>query len=172
MILAYVLANAGSADATSTTLAVNYYIQDTMFFMGAAISHKTLDNRPVDDSETDWGVAVGVTTIEGLLVTTDYFNDAGYDLNLSAKYVKALKGETAFNLEASFEDAEEDIIYAISGDYYFNKKASLGASIVSADGAGYGIQGNLFVINEFGTAVEYFTVDSADLIGLEASYRF
>ncbi|MFT6263996.1 MAG: hypothetical protein ACJAWS_000128 [Oleiphilaceae bacterium] len=44
MILAYVLANAGSADATSTTLAVNYYIQDTMFFMGAAISHKTLDN--------------------------------------------------------------------------------------------------------------------------------
>ena len=82
VILAYVLANAGSADATSTTLAVNYYILDTMFFMGAAISHTTLDNGPVDDSETDWGVAVGVTTIEGLLVTTDYFNDAGYDLNL------------------------------------------------------------------------------------------
>ena len=126
----------------------------------------------MDESDTDWGLAVGITPIEGLLITTEYFNEAGYDLNLSAKYVKALKGETALNLEAFFEDADDDNTYGISGDYYFNKKVSLGASIVNADETGYGIQGNLFVTNEFSIGAEYFTVDSTDSIFLEAAYRF
>lgn len=170
--LAYASTSAGPVDSTLATLGVNYYIPDTIFFAGAAIARATVEVGSFDDSDTDWGLTAGVTPIEGLLVTTEYFNEPGYDLNLQAKYVKALAGETAVNVEASFQDAEEDNIFGLSADYYFNQKASLGANILSADETGYGIQGKLFVTNEFSIGAEYFTVDSTNAIFLEAGYRF
>ena len=170
--LAYAIGSAGPVDTTVLVLGVNYYIPNTMFFAGASLSRATVEVGSFDDSETDWGLTAGVTPIDGLLVTTEYSNDAGYDLNLHAKYVKALKGETALNLEAFFEDSDFDNVYGISADYYLNKKASLGASIVSADETGYGIQGNVFLNNQFSIGAEYFTVDSANNVLLEAGYRF
>ncbi|MFT7374113.1 MAG: hypothetical protein ACI9T9_002818 [Oleiphilaceae bacterium] len=170
--LFYVSGSASSVDLTITTLGVNFYIPDTIFFAGAAVARTTLEVGSSDDSENDWGLTAGVAPIVGLLVTTEYFDEAGYDFNLQAKYVKALKGETAFNVEASFQDADVDNIYTISGDYFFNKQVSLGANIVSADETGYGIQGKFFATNEFSIGAEYFTVDDADTIAVEAAYRF
>jgi hypothetical protein len=170
--LSYTSISDGPADLTAAILGVNYYIPDTIFFAGAAIARTTVEVGSFDDSDTDWGLVAGVTPIDGLLVTTEYFNEAGYDLNLHAKYVKALKGETALNLEAFFEDSDFDNVYGISADYYFNKKTSLGANIVSADETGYGIQGNIFFNDQFSVGAEYFTVDSMNTISLEAAYRF
>lgn len=172
--LSVVLGSFGQMDTTTTTLGVNFYIPDTIFFAGAALKRTTveIDALDIDESENDWGVTAGVAPIVGLLITTEYFNDPGYDFNLHAKYVKALKGETAFNVEAAFQDAEEDNVYTISGDYFFNKKASLGATIVSADETGYGIQGKFFATDAFSVGAEYFTVDDADTIAVEAAFRF
>jgi predicted porin len=142
-----------------------------MFFAGASISRSTFEKGSTDDSDTDWGLTAGVTPIAGLLVTTEYFNNAGYDFNLHAKYVKALKGETAFNLEAIIADAEDKIL-GISADYYFNKNFSLGANIMSADKNSYGFQGKLFMSHRFSVGAKYSREGSANQMLLEAGFRF
>src|SRR5690606_12192203 len=85
--------------------AVDFYIPDTILFVGADAVRTDRDGQ---DTNTDWGVRVGLTPITGLLVWTEYMDEPGYDFNLHAKYVLPLGGGNFLNLESYYEDNDNN----------------------------------------------------------------
>jgi hypothetical protein len=155
----------GSADAQ--TIGVGFYIPSTIFYIGA----QYLKFEDANDTI----VTLGVTPIDGLLVTTSHNEEADdYEPNLSAKYVRPLAGETAINLEAGFAqgaDDEEDAVY-LAADYYFTSFFSVGATLLDQDESTYGIRTRYFFNDQFSLTGEFTSSDEDDAMSVGAAFRF
>lgn len=156
---------AGDGD-TETTAGVEFYLPNTMFYGGFDVT-KTDDN-------TSWTATLGVTPIDGLLVTTSYKEDVDYDLNLDAKYVTTLGNGHAINLEAKVIDGEEDVLWSLGGDYYLSNNTSLGLAFSDYTGndTDVTVRGRHFFSNEFFAGASFTAADNNDTIALEAGLRF
>jgi hypothetical protein len=158
-------------DIDITALSLNYYIPNTDLFASAILMRTSVDAGPIDDSENDWGISAGYSPIDNLLIKTTYFDDIDYEINLDAKYVHKLVNDTAVNVEASYAKADIDDSFGISADYYFNNKMSLGARVVSVADTDFGIQGKVFLADNFFIGASYLNGDSK-IIDIEAGVRF
>lgn len=167
------------AEFDAAIVNLNYYVPNTLFYIGATYQRVSFDYEGVlSGSENDWGLILGITPIEGLLITTNYMNDPGYNLNLAAKYVQKLQGETAINIDASFVEADEDAfsdaedVTALAVDYYLNRNISLGAMVADAAETSYGVRTEAFFTEQFHMGAEYVTADSENTITVNAGLRF
>lgn len=167
-------------DVDVTLLNIDYYIPNTMFYIGG-IYQKTSASSSMFNanySVSDWGVSLGIMPMDGLLITTDYMNEPGYNFNLGAKYVRKLQGETAVNLEASFIKDEKDEYYeegedisTLAVDYFFNRNISLGVVIEDAFETEYGLRIQAFPTERLYIGAEYRTAASENMISFVAGFR-
>lgn len=146
-----------------------FYIPDSIFYVAAEV---TRVDYPGQARNNDWGVKLGLTPIEGLLVWTGYYDEPGYDLNLHAKYVIDLGRNNAVNLEAGFVDYDEDNHAYLMGDFYFDRTFSAGVGYLDDGDDGYLIRTRKFFTEAISAEASYTKSDYADQLSLGASFRF
>lgn len=160
--------DADNVDMTITRLGVEVYIPRSIVYLG--VNYNRIDTDDWDDNF--WTVTGGITPIDGLLVTTTYNEEAGYDLNVAAKYVAQLGGQQAVNFYGSFVDDDSNS-YTAGFDFYFNRQASLGLEITDAgSNTTYTFKGDYFFTETFFAGVYFANADSSDTIGAEVGLRF
>lgn len=150
--------------------AVDFYIPDTIFFVGADVVRTDYDGA---DTENDWGVRFGLTPITGLLVWTEYMDEAGYDFNLNAKYVLPLGGGNFLNLEGGYADYDNNDVLNVGADFYFDQTFSVGAGYTDNDyDDGFELRARKFFTPEISGQVAYTKWDNYDAVTVGASFRF
>lgn len=179
-------------------LQLEYFVPNSIFYVAAHYDY--IDARERDDAddfagddggESQWGMAFGVTPVDGLLITTryrsppfEYFfyqawfpEQTGYDPNLQVEYVMPLAKQTAVRLEASYVKGQsvdgvsiEDEV-TIGGDYYINRTWSVGAKVFDQYETGYGLRTRKFFSETFSIEASYFEVDYYDQLSINVSYR-
>lgn len=160
----------GSTD--DQAIGFGFYIPNSIFYVGAEYQ-----------KYEDWNdtlVTLGITPIEGLLLTTQHNEEADdYEANIQAKYVRQLAGDTAFNLEASFAkapDSDEDDTFGFAGDYYFTSFFSVGASYVNqsifSDEATTSVRTRYFFNDQFSLNAEIGSNEDVDTFSFGAALRF
>lgn len=160
--------------SNSKSIGAGFYIPNSIFYIGAGYAE-------LDDSN-DTVVSLGITPIDGLLITTSHNDEAkDYSLNLSAKYVTQLAGDTAINLETGykkgrdaeddFEEDKDDTIY-VAADYYFNSRLSVGAAFIDAEASVYIIRSRYFYSEKVSFKAEAISADNQGAFNLGAAIRF
>lgn len=137
---------------------VSYFIPNSIFFAGVEYTE--------EDDENDATFNLGITPVDGLLITTQHNKEADdYNANIYAKYVMLFDDERALNIEAAAAKDEwtEENNYLLSGDFYFNRNFSIGAAFSDDDlGNTYGLSAQHFFIENFSVSAEYYYQDTND----------
>jgi hypothetical protein len=103
---------------------IGYYLPNTIFYGELNVTH-------ADDfggDETFVSGALGVTPIDGLLVTTR-FDEDGWDPNVSAKYVGRLPNSHFYAASIDLFDASGDLEWGAGFDYFLDTTFSAGLSV-------------------------------------------
>lgn len=151
-----------STDRTNVEL--EYFVPNTMFYVGAGFHNR--------DGDNDWSVTLGVTPIHGLLVTTRYYGDDGYNLNLAARYFTELPIGNALSVRAEYQDQDEDDFVSLEADFYMDRTLSVGAIIENRADTDFGVRTRKFFTPVFSGQVSYMARDNGDEWTLGVSYRF
>jgi len=146
-----------------------FYIPDTIFYVAAEV---TRTDYPGQRRNNDWGVRLGVTPIEGLLLWTGYYDEPGYDLNLHGKYVLDLGHNNAVNVEAGFTDTDDDNHIYLIGDFYFDRTFSAGVGYIDNGDDGFLIRTRKFFTESISVEASYTKSDYLDQFSVGASFRF
>lgn len=156
-------------DFDSLTVGGEVYVPDTMFYVGGRVTR--VDND-IDDDTTAYAT-LGLTPVDGLLVTTE-FNDDGYDANLAAKYVTSLGGGNFVNLEASYQDTDfDDDILTLAGDFYIDTTWSVGAGYTDFLGNDqFTLRTRKFFTQEVSGMAAFTDTDNGNLFTVGAAIRF
>jgi Putative general bacterial porin len=166
-----------------TRLGIDYFVPNSIFYLGAGYSNVHFDSEFGSGSADIWDITVGITPLEGLLVSTTHqdgdVDDGGYDLNLMVKYVTQLSGDTAVNFEVEFQEGgdsedgfESEDYVSLAADYYLNHTFSLGAIIEDSYETGYGVRTRKFFTPSFSAMASYLTADEYDMFELGVAVRF
>jgi len=159
----------GISSNQAYTLGAEFYIPESFLYVSAGGSHSTLSH--VDNN--DWFTTVGITPIDGLLITTEYAHNAGYDANIHAKYVTDIGGGQFVNLEAGATDADHGTDAHIGGDFYFDKTFSVGGDIENyrSDNA-YTLRARKFFTDTFSGQLSYKNAPDGNTLTVGLSARF
>lgn len=154
------------------SLAADYFIPDAFLYFDVS-AMRTKYGAFTDD---EWSTTLGVTPIDGLLISTEYNHDQGYDANLSAKYVTATRAGEFINIEANIVDRGDEIegtYTEIGVDYYFDRTFSLGGEVESEDSDNsYTIRMQKFFTEQFSAALSYTDGVDENRVFLAAGFRF
>lgn len=154
----------GDDSVDQVNLALDYFVPNSIFFVGAGY-HR-------NDGDNDWSVTLGVLPMHGLLVTTRYSGEDGYDLNLAARYFTELGAGTALSVRAAYYDQEVDDRITLEADYYLDRTLSVGAMLEAAGDTDFGVRTRKFFTPVFSGQVSYMARDAGDEWTLGVSYRF
>lgn len=164
-VYAYVLDDADAAGG-----GVEFYIPAAMLYLNAEVLHSDYDFQ---DSETDWQARIGITPMDGLLVTTT-LNEDDYEFNLQTKYVTALGGGNFLNVEAAYADggdAGEDFV-GVFADFYFDSTFSIGAGYEDQWDDQYTLRTRKFFTESFSGELSYTKFDEGNAVTVGAALRF
>jgi hypothetical protein len=159
----------GNPDFQLYTAGAEFFIPENFLYVKAGASRYD----GAGESENDWFTSVGITPLDGLLITTDYFHDEGYDANIHAKYVTAI-GNQFINLEAGITDGDDDTEYEIGGDFYFDTTFSVGAEYSDTDdfGEAYTLRTTKFFTESLSGTLAYTDADEENSTLLGVAFRF
>lgn len=183
--------DAGRSDIYHRSLGVDFYVPNTMVYLGAGINEgksKTAFSGENYSYSTKWDsawfVRAGIAPVTGLLVWSEFTEDVDVsdEWNINGKYVIPLSGEHALNIEASYENSY-DVVDAITvaADYYLDRNLSLGAGFtnLSYDGDGdnnseteYLIRARQFFTDNASLELSYADSDYGSKLMLEGALRF
>ena len=153
----------------SYSVGAEFYIPENFLYVKAGVARYSFGTY----RDNDWFTAVGITPIEGLLLTTQYYHDAGYDANIHAKYVTDVGAGQFINVEAGFTDTDFGTEAYIGGDYYFDNTFSVGAQITDNDAdTEYTLRTRKFFTEKFSVDAFYTDTDVSNTIGLGVAVRF
>lgn len=149
---------------------VEVYIPENFLYIKAGVARNSYEG----DKDSDWFTTVGITPIDGLLITTSYQHDAGYDANIQAKYVTDIGNGQFINVEASLADTDYAGTYkSIGGDFFIDRTFSVGAVIGDDDrGSSYTVRTRKFFSEQFSGELSYSDNDFGNAVSLGASVRF
>jgi hypothetical protein len=159
------------ADFYGRLIGVDFYIPNSLFFLGAGVQEFKSKVPAVvgqsSDWESNWFIKAGVAPVTGLLVWSEFVEDVDVseEWNINGKYVLPLSGEQALNVEASYEKSKlgfTDDTITMAADYYIDRNLSIGTGFVNTSyTAVSGAETDYFV-----RARNFFT----DKASLELSY--
>jgi len=153
----------------SYQVGAEFYIPENFLYVKAGVVRNSLGG----DHDNDWFTSVGITPIDGLLITTQYYHDAGYDANIHAKYVTDVGAGQFINVEAGLTDTDFGTEAYIGGDYYFDNTFSVGAKIKDNDAdTEYTLRARKFFTEKFSADAFYSDADVGSTIGLGLAVRF
>jgi hypothetical protein len=102
-----------------------YYLPNTIFY--GELNYTYADDFGGDQDR--FSAALGVTPIDGLLVTT-YFDEDGWDPNARAKYVGKLPNAHFYAASIDVvETDDDDFEFGLGFDYYFDPTFSAGIGL-------------------------------------------
>lgn len=154
-------------DFDSLTVGGELYIPDTMFFVGAGVNR--ISNG---GSDTTLFATLGLTPINGLLITTD-FTDDGYDANIGAKYVVDLGAGNFANFEGEYRDGDVEDYLRLDADFYFDRTLSIGAGYADNYGGDeFTLRARNFFTEEISAEIAYTDSDWGDRIMIGGAIRF
>lgn len=155
-------------DFDSLVLGGELYVPNTMFYVGARLTH--VDYSSGDD--TTVYATLGLTPIDGLRVTTEFSED-GYDANLSAKYVTSLGGGNFVNLEGTYQDGDMDDYLSMFADFYFDRTWSVGAGFADVYGNDtFTLRTEKFFNEEVSGNLSFTDTDFGNAFTIGAAIRF
>jgi len=159
----------GWPSSQSYQVGAEFYIPENFLYAKAAV----IRNSSGGSHESDWFTSVGITPIDGLLLTTQYYHDAGYDANIHAKYVTDVGAGQFINVEAGFTDTDFGTEAYIGGDYYFDNTFSVGAQVRDNDAdTEYTLRTRKFFTEKFSADAFYMDADFGSTIGVGLAVRF
>jgi hypothetical protein len=154
---------------------IGYYFPGGLFFASAGVSRSqniTAINSQVvlKETNTRWFGALGVTPLDGLLVTTD-FDENGYDPNITARHVGKLPNAHFYAGSVGVVKPDGgDTFFRLDFDYYFDDTTSAG--IGYADGSeAITLRGRKFFSQAWALGVSAYTADGADGFNIEVTWR-
>jgi hypothetical protein len=145
------------------------YIPESFLYVSAGASRYSVNH----EHDHDWFTTVGVTPIDGLLVTTSYNHDSGYDANIHAKYVTSIGTGQFINVEAGLADTDFGTSTSVGGDFYLDNTFSVGANISDDDtGTEYTLRTTKFFTEQFSAGLAFTDADEGNELVVGASFRF
>ncbi len=159
----------GDSSAQKYQAGAEFYIPENFLYVKAGVSRYSTDNY----RKNDWFTAIGITPIDGLLVTTEYSHEDGYDANIHAKYVAELGGHF-INLEAGVTDTYAGTGTEVGGDFYIDNTFSVGGLIRDDhyDGDSYTLRTRKFFSESFSGDLSYTDSDFGNILKVGLSFRF
>ncbi len=146
-----------------------FYIPENFLYVDAGALRTTSENF----TDNDWYTSVGITPLDGLLVTTTYYGDEGYDANISAKYVMGIGGDNFINLEAAVMDADTGTFKEIGGDFYIDTTFSIGGAVSEQHSDNtYTLRTRKFFNEQFSVALSYEDAPDANTFTAGINVRF
>ncbi|HWV16532.1 MAG TPA: putative porin, partial [Cellvibrio sp.] len=159
-------------DYESYTVGADYFIPDAFLYFDVSADQAKYGS----DTDNDWGTTLGVTPIEGLLISTEYYHDQGYDANLSAKYVTATGAGEFINIEAQVVDGDdegEETYTSVGADYYFDRTFSVGGQLENVDSDNsYTIRTHKFFTEQFNAGLAYTDAPDGHTISVAVGLHF
>jgi len=156
-----------SDDFDNLTVGGELYIPDTMFFVGAGVNR--ISNG---GSDTTLFASLGLTPIDGMLITTD-FTDDGYDANIEVKYVIDLGAGNFANFEGQYRDGDVDDYLRLDADFYFDRTLSIGAGYADNYGADeFTLRARNFFTEEISGEISFTDSERGDRIMIGGAIRF
>jgi hypothetical protein len=156
-------------DSDVYSVGAEFFIPENFLYAGAGVSRSNYKN----DSDSDWYTTIGLVPIDGLLITTRYARDEGYDPNINAKYVTAIGNGQFINIEARFEDADEGNNMIIGGDFYLDSSLGIGGWVGRFDETnGYELRARKFFSEKFSGNIAYSDYEEFKTILAGISLRF
>ena len=185
------------ADFYQRALGVDFYIPNTMFYLGAGVNEiKSKVSWPADGEmdavsfsskwDSTWFVKAGIAPVTGLLVWSEFTEDVDVSdqWNINGKYIIPLSGEQALNVEASYEKSDlvtDSDTIAGAVDYYLDRSLSVGAgfSNTSFNSPGdddtttdYFIRARNFFTDNISAELSYTDGDYEDSLMIGGAIRF
>lgn len=155
--------------STGYVVGAEFYMPENFLYVSGGATYVDVNSG---DNRNDWFVSVGITPIDGLLVTTDYSNDAGYDLNINAKYVTQVGGHF-INLEGGVVDTDYGTYTNVGGDFYFDNTFSVGGMIQHGDDDNaYQIRTRKFFTEAISGGLAYTDGEDENAVAVDVSFRF
>ena len=159
----------GVPHLNSFSLGAEVYIPENFLYVKAGAVRRSSEYSDRDD----WFTTLGITPVNGLLLTTEYANDAGYDANIHAKYVTDIGSGQFINLEAALVDLDRGTLVSAGGDYYFDRTFSVGGMIADYDGeTDYTLRTRKFFSENFSADLAYTDTKGGNEVSLGANFRF
>ena len=159
----------GSPNQKVYAVGAEFYIPESFLYVSAGGSRYSANH----EHDHDWFTTVGVTPIDGLLVTTSYNHDDGYDANIYAKYVTSIGTGQFINLEAGFADTDFGTYKSVGGDFYIDNTFSVGANIADDDsGTEYTLRTTKFFSEQFSAGLAVTDTEDGNQVVVGGSFRF
>jgi hypothetical protein len=153
---------------------VEYYVPGTMFYASAGLLRNEtlfiLDNNARTLRDDRWFGSLGVTPLDGLLVTTE-FDEDGYDPNIHARHVGKLPNGHFYAGGVSLVDPDRgDLAFGLDFDYYLDDTTSLGAGYDDA-GSRIELRAEKFFSKNWAAGITAFDADGSDGFGVHLTWR-
>jgi len=158
----------GNPSAQLYQVGAEFYIPENFLYVKAGATRVSSGSY----RDNDWFTAIGITPIDGLLVTTQYYHEDGYDANVHAKYVTDIGGGQFINVEAGVTDADAGTVTHVGGDYYIDRTFSIGADVVDGDDENYSVRARKFFTESFSGEVSYTDYDYDNAVSVGVAVRF
>ena len=121
--------------------------------------------------QTDFNATVGVTPLDGLLVTTS-FNEEGWDPNITARHVGKLPNSHFYAASVTAVDPDEGHLdLGVDFDYFIDDTFSLGAGFGSGSDD-WSVRAQKFFTPKFSVSGRASTGDDGDGFGATIQWRF
>ncbi len=154
---------------------VAYYFPGDLFYASASVSRAeniTAINSTIvqKDHDTRWFGAVGVTPLDGLLITTDFGED-GYDPNVTARHVGKLRNSHFYAGSVGVVKPDRgDTFFTLGFDYYLDDTASLG--VAYADGSErITLRGRKFFSQAWAVGASACKAEGSDGFAIDVTWR-
>jgi hypothetical protein len=149
---------------------VAYYVPNSVVYLEGTIKRYQTDE---ENRGNDFGGALGVRLFDGLLLTTRYWDEQGYDANLHAKIVHQLAGGNFINLLLGYTDMETDAITEVGFDAYFDRSFSAGLGYVDNMGRNeYEVRVQKYVTNVAHLSAALVQDPDETFLKIEVGVRF
>jgi hypothetical protein len=128
--------------------------------------------EPRRGHDTGWDAAVGITPLDGLRIATRFFEDAGYDPNLDARYVGAVGNGRWFGVGVNlYKPDNYKLTWGVAADYFPDRTLRLGVMYEDASDTTWLVAEKFFASR---VSVMFAYVDSlyGDGFRAEAAWRF
>ena len=189
------------SDLYAREIGIDFYVPNSIFYLGAGVRESKNQTKFAADPDngsgevrfgmpwqSQWFIKAGVSPVDGLLVWSEFVEDADISeqWNINGKYVIALSGEKALNIEAGYENTDDFFpaeTWSAAADFYFDRHLSVGAGfthetfendglIQGKDATDYFIRARNYFTDNIGVELEYTSGEFEDALTLGASIRF
>lgn len=157
---------------TKLSLKGEWYLAGELLYLGLGLDRYGQDfpNRP--DNDTQWNASLGITPAEGLLISTDFYEDQELDndWNVGVKYVTDRLGPT-FAINANIRHLQREEYLTFGVDYYVDRTLSIGVEAQEnrLNTTDLEVRARKFLTDSWSISAHYFKTDSVEWYGGNAT---